>query len=98
MESFPPEILDHIFNQFPNKCDLCQKKCLRASPRYVLSKCSNTCVRWNGLVVEKIVEIDKLKKCYSDEEYIVFEDEIPSDWRRIIRTMSKIKREMFLND
>ena len=63
-----------------------------------MSKCSNTCVRWNGLVEEKIVEIDKLKKCYSDEEYIVFEDEIPSDWRRIIRTMSKIKREMFLND
>ena len=64
MESLPTEILDHIFNQFPSKCKLCQKKCLRASPRYVLSKCSNTCVRWNGLVEEKIVEIDKLKKCY----------------------------------
>ena len=71
MESLPTEILDHIFNQFPNKCEICQKKCLRASPRQELSKCLNTCERWNAVIEAKIKEIDKLEKCYSDFENVI---------------------------
>ena len=70
MESLPTEILDHIFNQF-SKCEICQKKCLRASPRQELSKCLNTCERWNGVIEEKIKEIDTLEKCYSDFENVI---------------------------
>ena len=66
MESLPTEILDQIFNQFLNKCEICQKQCLRASPKQELSKCSNTCERWNSIIEAKLKEIEALKKCYSD--------------------------------
>ena len=68
MESLPTEILDHIFNQFPNKCEICQEKCLRSSLRQELSTYSKTSERWNRIIEEKIKDIDKLKKCYSDFE------------------------------
>ena len=64
MESLPTEILDHIFNHFPNKCEICQNKCLRALGWQELSKCSKTCERWNRI----IEEIDTLEKCFSDFE------------------------------
>ena len=70
MESLPTEILDHIFNQFPNKCDICQMKCLRTSLRQELSKCSKTSKRWNRIIEEKIKEFEKLNKCYSDFENV----------------------------
>ena len=70
MESLPTEILDHVFDQFPNKCEICQKKCLRASPRQELSKCSNTSERWNRIIEQKIKEIDTLTKCYRDFENV----------------------------
>ena len=68
MESLPTEILDHIFNQFPNKCEICQMKCLRTSLRQELSTYSKTSERWNRIIEEKIKDLDKLKKCYSDFE------------------------------
>ena len=68
MESLPTEILDHIFNQFPNKCEICQEKCFRSSLRQELSTYSKTSQRWNRIIEEKIKDIDKLKKCYSGFE------------------------------
>ena len=67
MESLPTEILDHIFNHFPNKCEICQNKCLRALGWQELSKCSKTCKRWNRI----IEEIDMLEKCFSDFENVI---------------------------
>ena len=67
MESLPAEILDHIFNQFPNKCEICQQKCLRASHTQEFYKCSKTCERWNGLIEKKL----PLKKCYSDFDNLI---------------------------
>ena len=67
MESLPTEILDHIFNHFPNKCEICQNKCLRALGWQELSKCSKTCERWNRI----IEEIDTLEKCFSDFENVI---------------------------
>ena len=71
MESLPTEILDHVFNQFPNRCEICQQKCLRALPTQEFSKCSNTCKRWNGWIEKKIRKIGVLKKCYSDFEDLI---------------------------
>ena len=67
MEYFPPEILDHIFNQFPNKCKLCQKECLLASAWKELTKCSKTCERWKKIIENKI---NKLTKCCSECIYL----------------------------
>ena len=67
MESLPTEILDHIFNHFPNICEICQNKCLRALAWQELLKCSKTCKRWNRM----IEEIDLLEKCYSDFENVI---------------------------
>ena len=67
MESLPTEILDHVFNQFPKICEICQQKCLRASSTQEFSKCSKTCERWNGLIEKKL----PLKKCYSDFENLI---------------------------
>ena len=70
MESLPTEILDHIFNQFPNKCEICQEKCLRSSLRQELSKCSKTSKRWNRIIEKKVKEFEQLNKCYSDFENV----------------------------
>ena len=54
MESLPTEILAHVFEQFP-KCEICSKNCLRASKRLkALSKCSDTCARWNKILEGKV--------------------------------------------
>ena len=70
MESLPTEILDHIFYQFPNKCEICQEKCLRSSLRQELSKCSKTSERWNRITEEKVKEFEQLNKCYSEFENV----------------------------
>ena len=70
MESLPTEILDHIFNQFPNKCEICQEKCLRSSLRQELSTYSKTSERWNRIIEKKVKEFEQLNKCYSDFENV----------------------------
>ena len=71
MESLPIEILDHVFNQFPNQCEICQQKCLRALAWQEFKKCANTCKRWNLWIHKKIMDLDVLKKCYSEFENLI---------------------------
>ena len=72
MESLPIEILDHVFNQFPSRCEICQQKCLRALAWQEISKCAITCKRWNSLIEKKkIRDIGILKKCYSEFENLI---------------------------
>ena len=70
MESLPTEILDHIFNQFPNKCEICQEKCLRSSLRQELSTYSKTSERWNRIIEKKVKKFEQSNKCYSDFENV----------------------------
>ena len=71
MESLPIEILDHVFNQFPSRCEICQQKCLRALAWQEFKKCANTCKRWNLWIHKKIMDLDVLKKCYSEFENLI---------------------------
>ena len=71
MESLPIEILDHVFNQFPNQCEICQQKCLRALAWQEFKKCANTCKRWNLWIHKKITDLGELKKCYSEFENLI---------------------------
>ena len=91
MESLPTEILDHIFNHFPNKCEICQNKCLRALGWQELSKCSKTCERWNRI----IEEIDPSEKCYSDFENVIsltLNDHVAEIWRSWTLGISVIRQ------
>ena len=71
MESLPIEILDHVFNQFLKRCEFCQQKCLLALTWQEISKCANTCKRWNLWIEKKIMGLDVLKKCYSEFENLI---------------------------
>ena len=71
MESLPIEILDHVFNQFPSRCEICQQKCFRALAWQEFPKCANTCKRWNLWIQKKIKDLDVIKKCYSEFENLI---------------------------
>ena len=69
MESLPIEILAHIFEQFP-KCAICQKYCLRASKWQTLQMCSDTCLRWNKILLEGYSK-NVISKCFSEFEDVI---------------------------
>ena len=68
MESLPTEILVHVFEQFP-KCEICQKNCLRTSTSRALSKCSNTCARWNKILEGDFQNV--IGKCFPEFEDVI---------------------------
>ena len=69
MESLPTEILAHVFEQFP-KCEICQKYCLRASKWQTLQMCSDTCLRWNKILLEGYSK-NVINKCFSEFEDVI---------------------------
>ena len=72
MEFLPTEILEHIFNQFINKCEKCQREnCFLAPISQELLKCHDVCARWNDIIKKKFKKIERCTHSILAHSHIV---------------------------